>query len=278
MANAQTPAPSTTTPSPSTDAARGTDALSLDRLRGAVPIAEHAAQFAAQAQLEAVTRDLEVSNAKVRDLEAAASKAATVEGAQRHELALVERKHSLELERQRQQWALDDARRERDRQLAEVDRARSAVATAQHVAEIRRQCDAIAGDIAALRAACSTEQARINRTSVAIGVAGGALVTFIGLNLRAPGKRPKRPAAAAAAGVAGVASAAAPFVLPMLRPASSLPQPSTPSGLDAYLLSLIAERDHLHGELAALRATVFSPMALGAGAAGAGAITYAIVG
>ena len=104
MASSQTPDPSTALNPLITDAPRGADALSLDRLRGAVPIAEHAAQLAAQAQLEAIMRDLEVSNAKVRDLEAVASKTAVIEQAQRHEFALADRKNSLEMARHHQQW------------------------------------------------------------------------------------------------------------------------------------------------------------------------------
>lgn len=270
MANAQTPPLSTTTPPPSTDAARGTDALSLDRLRGAVPIAEHAAQLAAQAQLEAIMRDLEVSNAKVRDLEAVASKTAVVEQAQRHEMALVDRKHVLTMEGQRQQWALDDARSERNRQLAEADRARNAVAEAQRVAEVRSQAEAIEREVANLQAACVTERARIRNNSIA---AGGFVGFFGGYFVRkAQGTKGSRTFA----GIAGATATVAPFLAPMLRAPLALTAPSTPSGWDAHLLAMTAERGRLYAELAALRATAFDPAIAGVGAFGAGALAYAI--
>ena len=280
MANAQTPAPSTATLPPNTDAARGADALSLDRLRGAVPIAEHAAQIAAQAQLEAIMRDLEVSNAKVRDLEAVASKTAVIEQAQRHEIALVDRKHALTLEGQRQQWALDDARRERDRQLTEADRARNAVAEAQHVAEVRRQCDAISQQNVELHAAIAREESRIKVASMVYGLAVGAVTGGAGaMWSRQQGKGAKRGPAVGFVGVGGALTATAPIIAQHFKPtAPQLPTPVTTAGWDAYQLALTADNASLRSQLATLQATAISWPVVVAAAAGAGALTYAVAG
>ena len=270
MANPQTPAPSTTTNPPSTETTRGADMLAISR--GGVSVERHVEQLAAQAQLDTIMRDLEVSNAKVRDLEAIASKAAIVEQAQRHELALLERKNDLDTTRMRQQWALDDARKERDRQIIEADRARNAVAEAQRVAEVRSQAEAIECEVANLQAACATERARIRTNSVAAGGFIGALGGyFVRKAQRTKGDR-------TLAGIAGATATVAPFLAPMLRAPLALTAPSTPSGWDAHLLAMTAERARLYAELAALRATAFDPAIAGVGAFGAGALAYAITG
>ena len=280
MASPQTPAPSTATNSPSTDAARGADALSLDRLRGAVPIAEHAAQLAAQAQLDAIMRDLEVSNAKVRDLEAVASKTAVVEQAQRHEIALVDRRHALTMESQRQQWALDDARRERDRQLAEADRARNAVAEAQRITEARYQCDAISQQNIELHAAIAREENRITVASMAYGSAFGAMTGGAGAAWsRQQGKGGKRGAGVGFVGVGGALTATIPIIAQHFKPtAPQLPKPVNAAAWDNYLLALTADNAGLRSQLAALQVTTISWPVVVAAAAGIGALTYAIAG
>ena len=270
MANAQTPAPSTTTPTPSTDAERGADALSLDRLRGAVPIAEHAAQLAAQAQLETI----------MRDLEAVASKTAVVEQAQQHELALVDRKHALEMARHHQQWALDDARKERDRQVIEAERARNAVVEAQHVAEVRQQCDAISQQNVELHAAIAREESRINLNSLAMGGLCG-LIGGGGVAARSRSKRKGRTRGAdvGIAGVGGALTAVATIAAPYFKlTAPQLPTPVNATGWDAYLRALSIDNVGLRGRLAALQVTTVSLPTMAASAASIGGITYAIAG
>lgn len=280
MASSQTPDPSTTLNPLITDAPRGADALSLDRLRGAVPIAEHAAQLAAQAQLEAIMRDLEVSNAKVRDLEAVASKTAVIEQAQRHEFALADRKNSLEMARHHQQWALDDARRERDRQLAEADRARNAVAEAQRVAEVRQQCDAINQQNVEIHAAIAREESRISRNSTAAGGFLGLIGGGIGAAQSRQNRQGRsRGAGAGLAGVGGALTAVATIAAPYFKPtAPQLPKPVSSAGWDAYLLAVTSDNAGLRGQLAALQVTTVSLPAMAASAAGIGALTYAIAG
>ena len=284
MANPQTPATSTTTNPASTDATRGDGPDMLTRTRAKFPIVDHAAQLAAQARVEEAERKLAATQAQVAALEAAASKAATVEGAQRHDLAMVERKHSLEMAREHQRWALADATRERDRQLVEADRARNALISERHIADVQRQCEATANEVANLHRACAQERNRINTGSVAVGALVGAIGTGLARS-KSSGETGKKThqktrsnEGTALAALGGTVSAAAPFVLPLLRSSSNVPTPLTASGLDAYHLALVAERDRLHAELAVLRATVFSPASCIAGLVGGGAITYAVIG
>ena len=276
MANPQTPAPSTTTNPPSTDATRGAEMMAL--ARGRVSVEVHEEQLAAQAQLEAIMRDLEVSNAKVRDLEAIASKAAIVEQAQRHEIALVERKHDLTMEGQRQQWELSDAREERNRQLIEADRARNAVAEAQRVAEVRRQCDAINQQNNELHAAITREENRITTASVAYGTALGAVSGGAGaLWSRHRGKGAKHGPGMGFVGIGGALTAAVPILAQYFKPtAPQLPKPVNAAAWDNYLLALTADNAGLRGQLAALQATKFSWSVVTAAAAGVGAFTYAV--
>lgn len=276
MVNPQTPAPSTTTNPPSTDATRGEEMLNL--VRGRVSVGIHEEQLAAQTQLEAIMRDLEVSNAKVRDLEAIASKTAIVEQAQRHEIALLDRKHDLTMEGQRQQWALDDARRERDRQLAEADRARNAVAEAQRVAEVRRQCDAINQQNNELHAAITREESRITTASVAYGTALGAVSGGAGaMWSRHRGKGGKRGAGVGFVGVGGALTATIPIIAQHFKPtAPQLPKPVNAAAWDNYLLALTADNAGLRSQLAALQVTTISWPVVMAAAAGIGALTYAI--
>ena len=276
MANPQTPAPSTTTNPPSTETTRGADMLAISR--GGVSVERHVEQLAAQAQLDTIMRDLEVSNAKVRDLEAIASKAAIVEQAQRHEIALVERKHDLTMEGQRQQWELSDAREERNRQLIEADRARNAVAEAQRVAEVRRQCDAINQQNNELHAAITREENRITTASVAYGTALGAVSGGAGaLWSRHRGKGAKHGPGMGFVGIGGALTAAVPILAQYFKPtAPQLPKPVNAAAWDNYLLALTADNAGLRGQLAALQATKFSWSVVTAAAAGVGAFTYAV--
>ncbi len=276
MANPQTPAPSTTTNPPSTETTRGADMLAIGR--GGVSVESHVEQLAAQAQLEAIMRDLEVSNAKVRDLEAIASKTAVVEQAQRHEIALVDRKHALTMEGQRQQWALDDARRERDRQLAEADRARNAVVEAQHVAEVRQQCDAISQQNVELHAAIAREENRITVASMAYGSVFGAMTGGAGaVWSRQQGKGGKRGAGVGVVGVGGAITATIPIIAQHFKPtAPQLPKPVNAAAWDNYLLALTADNAGLRSQFAALQVTTISWPVVMAAAAGIGALTYAV--
>jgi hypothetical protein len=280
MASPQTPAPSTTTNPPSTDAARGTDALSLDRLRVAVPIVDHAAQLAAQAHAEETQRKVATLTAQVAELEAVASKAAITGQAQQHELTLIDRRHNLEMARIQHQWALDDARKARDRQLVEIDRERDAAVEAQRVAEVRRQCDAISHQNVELHAAIASEESRISRTSAAIGgfvglIGGG----FAGAQSRQNRKGRARGAGAGIAGVGGALTAVATIAAPYFKPtAPQLPTPVNAPGWDAYLRALTIDNVGLRGQLAALQVTTVSLPTMAASAAGIGALTYAVAG
>ena len=280
MANPQTPAPSTVTAATDADATRGDGPHTLAHYRGQISAEQQAAQLAAQAQLEEIMRHLEVSNAKVRDLEAVASKTAVVEQAQRHEMALVDRKHALTMEGQRQQWALDDARRERDRQLAEADRARNAVAEAQRVAEVRQQCDAISQQNVELHAAIAREENRISRNSTAAGGFLGLIGGGIGAaHSRQSRQGRARGAGAGLAGVGGALTAVATIAAPYFKPtAPQLPKPVSAAGWDAYLLAVTSDNAGLRGQLAALQVTTVSLPTMAASAAGIGALTYAVAG
>ena len=278
MANQQNPAPSTTTNPPITDATRGADALSLDRLRVAVPIVDHAAQLAAQTRVEEADRKVAALVAQVAELEASASKAAVVGQAQQHELALVDRKHSLEMARMHQQWALDDARKARERQLAESDRALGATVEAQRIAWVRRDCDAINQQNVELHAAIASEESRITIASMAYGLAFGALTGGAGaMWSRQRGEGAKHGPGIGFVGVGGALTATVPILAQYFKPtAPQLPTPVNAAGWDAYQLALTADNAGLRNQLAALRVTTISwPVAMAA-AAGVGSLTYAI--
>ena len=280
MVSPQTPAPSTTTNLPSTDAARDADALSLDRLRGAVPIIDHAAQLAAQAHAEETQRKVATLTAQVAELEAVASKAAITGQAQQHELALIDRKHALEMARIQHQWALDDARKARDRQIAELDRDRDAAVEAQRVAEVRRQCDAISQQNVELHAAIAREESRISRNSTA----AGGILGLIGGSLGAAQSRSNRKgrargAGVGIAGVGGALTAVATIAAPYFKPtAPQLPTPVNAAGWDTYLRALTIDNVGLRGQFAALQVTTVSLPTMAASAAGIGVFTYAIAG
>lgn len=278
MVSPQTPAPSTTTNPPSTDTARGADALSLDRLRGAVPIADHSAQLAAQARVEEAERNLAASRARIAELEAAASKAATVEGAQRHEIALMNQKHTLELDHQHQKWELEDARKERDRQLVEANRERDAAVETKRVAEVHRQCDAISQQNVELHAAIAREESRITVASMASGLALGAVSGGAGaMWSRQQGKTAKRGPGVGFVGVGGALTATIPIIAQHFKPtAPQLPKPVNAAAWDNYLLALTADNAGLRNQLAALRVTTISWPVVMAAAAGVGALTYAV--
>ncbi len=279
MVDPQIPAPGTVADSTGASATRRDDLLSLNRLRDAVPLHEHTEQLAARNRADAAERNLAASRARIAELEADASKAATVEGAQRHELALVDRKHALTLEQQRQQWALDDARKERDRQVIEADRERNAAAETQHVAEVRQQCDAINQQNVELHAAISREENRINLNSAVVG----AVVGFVGVSIGAAHSRKRQGRARGAnqslIGAGGVLTVAAPLVAPYLKPGQlQLPSPVTSTGWDAYLMAMTAENARLRSQFATLQATKLSMSTTAASAVGVGAITYAVSG
>ena len=275
----QTTAPNTV-PNGDKDAAPRTEGRDLMALaRGKLSVGHHADQLAAQTRGEEAERNLAASRARIAELEAAESKAATVEGAQRHELALVDRKHALTLEQQRQQWALDDARKERDRQVIEADRERNAAAETQHVAEVRQQCDAINQQNVELHAAISREENRINLNSAVVG----AVVGFVGVSIGAAHSRKRqgrvRGANQSLIGAGGVLTVAAPLVAPYLKPGQlQLPSPVTSTGWDAYLMAMTAENARLRSQFATLQATNLSMSTAAASAVGVGAITYAFSG
>jgi hypothetical protein len=279
MANPQTPAPSTTTTPANADTTpRGDGSDMLARTRAKVSAEQHAAQLAAQARVEEAERSLAATQAQVATLQAEASKAATVEGAQRHELALVDRKHALELSRIQHQWALDDARKTRDRQIAESDRSLGATVEAQRVAEVRRQCDAISQQNVELNAAIAVEESRITVASMIYGAAFGAMGGGAGAMLaRQQGNGAKHTPGVSLFGVGGALAVAAPLVAPYFKPtAPQLPTPVNGAGWDAYLLTLTADNAGLHRQLAALKTTTVSLPTMLATAAGVGAVTYSV--
>lgn len=250
----------------------------LAQLRAKLSAEQHAAQLAAQTRVEEAERNLAASQARIVELEAAASKAATVEGAQRHELALLDRRHALEMEHTQQQWKLTDARQERDRQLVEVDRARGAMLTAQHVAEVRAQCEKISQQNVALHAAIASEESRVTMNSAGVGLLVGVLSGGFGaVQSRERRKGKARGTSPAIIGAGGVLTAAVPLVAPYLKPSTpQLPAPINTAGWDAHELNLTTENTRLRAQLAALQATAFSLPTTAASAAGVGALTYAI--
>lgn len=281
MANPQTPAPSTTTNPASADTTpRGDGPDRLAQLRARQSAEQHAAQLAAQARVEEAERLLAATQAQVATLQAEASKAATVEGAQRHELALVDRKHSLEMSRIQHQYALTDATRERDRQLVALDRERAAAVEAEQNAKVRRQCDELNQQNVALHAAIAIEESRITVTSVLYGAVGGVVGGGAGaVWSRQQGKGAKHGPGVGIVGVGGALAVAVPIIAPYFKPsAPQLPTPVTNAAWDAYLLTLTADNAGLHGQLAALKATTVSLPTMLATAAGVGAATYGIAG
>ena len=276
----QTTAPNTVPNSDKADAAprnEGPDRLA--QLRAKKSVEQHAAELAAKARVEEAERNLAASQARITEMEAVASKAATVEGAQRHELALVDRKHTLTLEQQRQQWALDDARKERDRQVIEADRERNAAAETQRVTEVRQQCDAISQQNVEMHAAISREENRINLNSAVVG----GLLGLVGVSIGAANSRKRRDRVRGATptliGAGGLLTVAVPLVAPYLKPGQlQLPPPVTSTGWDAYLMAMTAENTRLRSQFATLQATKLSMLATAASAVGVGAITYAVSG
>lgn len=256
---------------------RGDGPDRLAQLRARQSAEQHAAQLAAQTRVEEAERNLAASLTRVAELEAAASKAATVEGAQRHDIALAELKHGLTMEGERQRWTLDDARRDRDRNLAEVDRARNAAVEAQRVAEVRRQCDAISQQCIELHAAITTEERRISTSSMALGTLLGGVGGGLGASRSQRRKGQGLNIGAGVAGVGGLLTAFAPLAVPYLKPsAPQLPAPVTAAGWDAYLLALNAENTRLRSQLSILQATILSLPTVAISAAGVGALTYAV--
>ena len=253
---------------------RGDGPDRLAQLRARQSAEQHAAQLAAQTRVEEAERNLAASLTRVAELEAAASKAATIEGAQRHDIALAELKHGLTMEGERQRWALDDARRDRDRNLAEVDRARNAAVEAQRIAEIRQQCDALNQQNTEFHAAIASEESRITTSSMAFGLLLGA----IGGGLSAMRRKGKTPVTAAGiVGVGGIITAASPLAAAYLKPsASQLPPPVTAAGWDAYLLIVTADNARLRSQHATLQAKTLSLPTVAISAAGVGSLTYAV--
>ena len=273
----QTTAPNTVPNSDKADAAprtEGRDRMAL--LRGKLSVEQHAALLAAQTCVEEAERNLAASRTRITEMEATASKAATVEGTQQHELALIDRKHSLMLEQQRQQWALDDARKERDRNLVESERERTGAAETRRVAEVRQQCDTISQQNVELHAAISQEEQRIAVSSM---VAGGIVGVIFGLILGTSQKQRRGTSRGASGliGAGGALSVAAPLIAPYLKPTPhQLPTPLISTEWNSHLMTLIEDNARLRSQLATLQTKTLSMSTTAASALGGGAITYAL--
>ena len=239
---------------------------------------EEVPQLAAQTRVEEADRKVAALVAQVAELEASASKAAIVGQAQQHEIALLDRKHSLEMARYHQQGAFDDMRKARERQLAESDRALGATVEAQRVAEIRQQCDAISQQNTELHALITREDSRITIASTAYGLAFGALTGGAGaMWSRQQSKGAKHGPSMGFVGVGGALTATVPILAQYFKPtAPQLPTPVNAAGWDAYQLALTADNAGLRNQLAALRVTTISWPVVMAAAAGVGALTYAV--
>lgn len=272
MADPQIPTPTTSSTNTDPDTTRNSGPEMLARARAGLSVEQHQAKNLTEAALAEAVRQLAARDERVRELEAVASKAAITDQAQQHEIAVIDRKADLEMGQTLHQWKLDTARRDHERQLVEVDQARSAVAEAKRVAEIRKQCESVAADVAATHAACAVEKQRITKNSILMGAgAGFALGGVYGSMQQTNSSNP------VLVGLGGTAAATLPIVAQhLLGSKAPLPPPTTPSGWDAHLLRLSAELTQAQANLASLRATIWSPGAMAAGMAGGAAVGYVV--
>ena len=305
MADPENLAPAITTTTASTDATRGSGPDRLAQLRAGLSVEQHAKALAEQAKLTEMARRLAELEARAIELGVLATKAAaiaakaeSVSQTQQHELALLDRRHALEMEHTQQQWKLTDARqerdrqnaeaqRERDRQNAEAQREREATVAAEQFAEVRGRCEALSREITSMRAEIATHGDRITMTSVLVGGTAGLLFTAARVSAQStPSGATKRrrraktqPSNAAWAGVGGVVTTLAPIALQhMARQAAELPAPTTASGWDEHLMSLIKEHCRLMARVAILRTRKVSVPTMAVGAVGVALVGYAITG
>ena len=316
MADAETIAPAITTTTAATDAPRGSGSDRLAQLRAGLSVEQHAKALAAQAQVAEMERKLAELEARAAELgaiatkaAAAAAKAESVSQAQQHELALLDRRHALEMEHTQQQWKLTDARqerdrqnaeaqrerdrqnaeaqRERDRQSAEAQREREATVAAEQFAEVRQRCETLSREITSMRAAIAVHEDRVTMNSVLVGGAAGLVFTAARASAQStPSGTTKRrrraraqPSNAAWAGVGGVVTTLAPIALQhMARQSAELPAPTTASGWDEHLMSLIKEHCRLTARLAIMRNRKVSGPTMVVGAVGVALLGYAITG
>ena len=298
MAEPENLAPAITTTTAATDAPRGSGPDRLAQLRAGLSVEQHAKTLAAQAQLAELERKLVELEAIAIKAAAAAAKAESVSQAQQHELALLDRKHALEMEHTQQQWKLTDARqerdrqnaeaqRERDRQNAEAQREREATIAAEQFAEVRQRCETLSREITSMQAAIAIHGNRITMNSVLIGGAAGLVFTAARASAQSTSsgatKRRRRakaqPSNAAWAGVGGVATTLAPIALQhMARQTAELPAPTTASGWDEHLMSLIKEHCRLTARLAIMGNQKVSVPTMAVGAVGVALVGYAITG
>ena len=287
MAEPENLAPAITTTTAATDAPRGSGPDRLAQLRAGLSVEQHAKTLAAQAQLAELERKLVELEAIAIKAAAAAAKAESVSQAQQHELALLDRKHALEMEHTQQQWKLTDARQERDRQNAEAQREREATIAAEQFAEVRQRCETLSREITSMQAAIAIHGNRITMNSVLIGGAAGLVFTAARASAQSTSsgatKRRRRakaqPSNAAWAGVGGVATTLAPIALQhMARQTAELPAPTTASGWDEHLMSLIKEHCRLTARLAIMGNQKVSVPTMAVGAVGVALVGYAITG
>jgi hypothetical protein len=309
MAEPENLAPAITTTTAATDAPRGSGPDRLAQLRAGLSVEQHAKTLAAQAQLAELERKLVELEAIAIKAAAAAAKAESVSQAQQHELALLDRKHALEMEHTQQQWKLTDARQERDRQNAEAQRERDrqnaeaqrerdqqnaeaqrereATIAAEQFAEVRQRCETLSREITSMQAAIAIHGNRITMNSVLIGGAAGLVFTAARASAQSTSsgatKRRRRakaqPSNAAWAGVGGVATTLAPIALQhMARQTAELPAPTTASGWDEHLMSLIKEHCRLTARLAIMGNQKVSVPTMAVGAVGVALVGYAITG
>ena len=298
MAEPENLAPAITTTTAATDAPRGSGPDRLAQLRAGLSVEQHAKTLAAQAQLAELERKLVELEAIAIRAAAAAAKAESVSQAQQHELALLDRKHALEMEHTQQQWKLTDARQERDRQNAEAQRERDqqnaeaqrereATIAAEQFAEVRQRCETLSREITSMQAAIAIHGNRITMNSVLIGGAAGLVFTAARASAQSTSsgatKRRRRakaqPSNAAWAGVGGVATTLAPIALQhMARQTAELPAPTTASGWDEHLMSLIKEHCRLTARLAIMGNQKVSVPTMAVGAVGVALVGYAITG
>lgn len=298
MADPENLAPASTTTTATTDAPRGSGPDRLAQLRAGLSVEQHAKALAAQAQVAEMERKLAEMDARARELEAIAAKAENVSQAQQHELALLDRRHALEMEHTQQQWKLTDARqerdrqnaeaqRERDRQNAEAQREREATVAAEQFAEVCGRCETLSREVTSMRAEIATHGDRITMASMLVGGTAGLLFTAARVSAQStPSRATKRrrraktqPSNAAWAGVGGVVTTLAPIALQhMARQTAELPAPTTASGWDEHLMSLIKEHCRLTARLAIMRNRKVSVPTVAVGAVGVALVGYAITG
>ena len=287
MADPENLAPASTTTTATTDAPRGSGPDRLAQLRAGLSVEQHAKALAAQAQVAEMERKLAEMDARARELEAIAAKAENVSQAQQHELALLDRRHALEMEHTQQQWKLTDARQERDRQNAEAQREREATVAAEQFAEVCGRCETLSREVTSMRAEIATHGDRITMASMLVGGTAGLLFTAARVSAQStPSRATKRrrraktqPSNAAWAGVGGVVTTLAPIALQhMARQTAELPAPTTASGWDEHLMSLIKEHCRLTARLAIMRNRKVSVPTVAVGAVGVALVGYAITG